>query len=624
MSSLAPNRKPTGIRAFIRANYADQIRERMRLAFSRGHMERREEYKKRGATDKKALYYAGVHGLLLEAVEIMREYNEGCKGGCTKLVYEIFSDISKPTRPNKTKAVSYSRFTHIVKDIKNGADVYDIVADRRGGNNYHWETPVLRKWLKDLMMSGKAYSVPYMHKEIESQCKERGFRVPSISWVKDNYYQIMPCVEQFRYGKDKHHYNTMPYAGLIQAQHPDSQWQIDGWQLPFYMEGFKKLTLFVVKDACTRVIRGYSIGATENTDMILEALENAARTSGVLPREIVSDNHSFNKTKEAANLRDELEKWGCTWTITQNPRHKSIIERDFNTFGNQYCKPMPGYISEGVLSRRENGRTSQDLRDKYQRAGHWLTEEQIKLIAIKCVHDWNNQEHDGKQSRMAVYEAGESVGIDIQYYEAVALFVRATEATVRRGQINIERGGVLHEYQMNAADIAKYNGKKVTVRFSDYSQIFVFDNETDEYICMLSPKKHAHAALYEQTETDHNILMGQKSRLKGVLSAFEKQREGIDTAAASVAPGAAYDMNPKLMPKDLREDFMSKGTLALEAERLRIDVYTVPAYPDISEVPGMAGDAAHISQETSSKGKRTFKEKDLEPSIYKPITPTSN
>ena len=73
-----------------------------------------------------------------------------------------------------------------------------------------------------------------------------------------------------------------------------------------------------------------------------------------------------------------------------NPRHKGMIERSFGTFGERFCKPMYGYVGEGIRTRRSNGRTSQELMDKYHRAGAFLTADQIKMIAIEVVNRYNS------------------------------------------------------------------------------------------------------------------------------------------------------------------------------------------------------------------------------------------
>ena len=129
---------------------------------------------------------------------------------------------------------------------------------------------------------------------------------------------MLPLVCGLRNGNDEWIYNELPYAGIARASAPGGQWQIDGWRLPFYMDGFKTLTIFAVLDAHSGKVVGYHVDRTENSETILKGLENAVNNTGTLPQEIVSDNHSFNQTKEADSLKEALERLGCKWTVTQN------------------------------------------------------------------------------------------------------------------------------------------------------------------------------------------------------------------------------------------------------------------------------------------------------------------
>ncbi len=94
-------------------------------------------------------------------------------------------------------------------------------------------------------------------------------------------------------------------------------------------------------DACTGRVVGSYVDSSENTETILKGLENAVETTGVLPFEIVSDNHSFNQTKEAEHLKNALTTIGVHWTVSMNPRRKSKVERSFRTFGDDFCKGGP-------------------------------------------------------------------------------------------------------------------------------------------------------------------------------------------------------------------------------------------------------------------------------------------
>lgn len=54
----------------------------------------------------------------------------------------------------------------------------------------------------------------------------------------------MPVVQENRYGKDKTRFEKMGYVSIIKAKHANTQWQIDGWRLPFYVKGYETLYLF--------------------------------------------------------------------------------------------------------------------------------------------------------------------------------------------------------------------------------------------------------------------------------------------------------------------------------------------------------------------------------------------
>ena len=524
---------------------------------------------------KKATEYATLHAVLTEALDIYTENVVNRYSSALKPLYEAFSTIY----PGK---YSYHRFDHYMKEARDGG-IYNIVLDHRHGNNRKIND-VVKKWLLDAMSSGKAYGTPCIHEMITELCGKFGYRAPSLSWVKANYYKLLPTVAASRYGTDAQEYGQMPYAGILRASAPCGQWQIDGWRLPFYMEGYRTLTLFAVIDSCTNMIMGYYVDYSENTDTIMKGLEDAVRKAGRLPVEIVSDNHSFNKTKEAAGFKETLSEYGCTWTVTENPRHKAIVERGFGRFGDCFCKSRYGYVGEGVKTRRRGGRTSQELTDKYTKPGMWLTEDQIKLAAADMVKEWNTTADSSGEAPSARYARMDKMGPEVDEMGMMRLFIRRGEFTVRRGQIDIVRGGVKYEYQLNKDNYLKLNNKQVAVRYANYDMIYVFDIATDMYVCTVYRKKYAHGALADQTEEDRGILIRHKGRLNGIRTAFKNTQADIARRAESVDPDAAYAMNAKLTPKDTLEKYKTDGELRREAERLGVDIGTVAPIPAFTEV----------------------------------------
>lgn len=476
-------------------------------------------------------------------------------------------------------------YTSMNRAIRTALDegIESIVIKRHGGGRPGKFDEVLDLWVMQALSSGKKYSRAKIHKLVCELCEETGREKPGLTTIKEKVNKLLPMVNEGRNGKDCHFYNKLPYQGIEKALHPNDQWQLDGWRLPFYMKDFGALTLFWVLDACSGKIIGYHIGSTENTETILKGIENAVADTGCLPFEILSDNHVFNRTKEAAYFKDAISKLGCTWNVSSNPRRKSLVERSFKTFGEQLCKDEYGYLGEGILTKNPDGRPSRDLIDQYTRDGKWLTEEQIKLIAIKLVEAYNNRvDKDGK-TPIIRYKENKANNIKVDKLDCLRMFVRESEYTVRRGQINIERGGVTYEFQLNKEQYLSLNDKKVRVRYSDFEEIYLFDIETDEAIGSVPRKQYVHGAIANQTEEDRLKYFKHKGRLKGIQTGIKKRQIDIIKRAESIDPDAAYRMNAKLTPKNVVEVFRQNGALRKEAERHGIDIETVPDIPVFCE-----------------------------------------
>ncbi len=519
---------------------------------------------------------AQMHAVLDKAAEIYQEGIVNTNSSALAPLYAAFNAVY----PGKYSYCRFGRYMRLV--CESGAE--KLVKDKRRGNN-HKISDVIKKWLLDAMSSGKKYGPASIHRIICESCAEYGYKTPSLSWVKTNYYKMLPLVCGLRNGNDEWIYNELPYAGIARASAPGGQWQIDGWRLPFYMDGFKTLTIFAVLDAHSGKVVGYHVDRTENSETILKGLENAVNNTGTLPQEIVSDNHSFNQTKEADSLKEALERLGCKWTVTQNPRHKGIAERCFGTFGEKHCKQMYGYIGQGIRTRRANGRTSQELVDRYTRSGAFLTEDQIKLIAVTLVDEYNSagtgRERISPDER---YSGKENIGITVDSVQRMSLFIRKGLYKVKRGQINISRAGVVYEYQLDAEQYMSLNNKTVAVRYADYDRIYMFDKETDAPLGSVPRKRYAHGALCDQTDEDIKILNRYKGRLNGIKTAVKQRQGEIAERAVSIDPEAAYAMNPKLTPKNIIESLKEDGRRISEARRLGVEPEYVTDMPVFSEV----------------------------------------
>jgi transposase InsO family protein len=211
-------------------------------------------------------------------------------------------------------------------------------------------------------------------------------KIPSWDWFRLFWRKNKNIILPERNGKTAHEKEAGNYAKIIPALHVGDQWQMDGWDIPVYCkkrnekggwEYFVRYTLFVVMDTHSRKIIGFDVAESENTETILTSLDMAVRNTKTLPKELVADNHSWNKTKESANLKEVTEKLGMVWTIDSNPRRKAILERAFRTLGDKHFKRYYGYLGQGIKSKIKNGITQQELKDEYSKPENMLTFEQI-------------------------------------------------------------------------------------------------------------------------------------------------------------------------------------------------------------------------------------------------------
>lgn len=536
----------------------------------------REKYVNRGLSAEKVLDYSKKHAVWEELLTIHCEYKDLGGRPPLRLIWQAFCKLY----PNW---YVYNAFNLAIKKAINEGIERLLIKK-------YCEVPVqfdarYEKIILDCMSSKKRYNQAQTHRKICKVCKEKDWKEPSLSWTKGAYRRLEAISYSNRNGADDFFYNQKPYMGLIPAQNANSQWQIDGWRLPFYMKGYETLTLFWVIDACTGKVVGTRVDSSENTETILRGLENAVSTTGVLPFEIVSDNHSFNQTKEAEYLKDTLTKIGTTWTVSMNPRRKSKVERSFRTFGDDFCKEEYGYTGQGIKTKIKNGRPAQEMIDKAVK--NPLTREQIILIAGRCIDDYNNTKgKDGKSPNERYEEAVNDASrvkksFKVSELDIAQLFIRRSEASVRKGQVVIERGGVKYEFEVSAAQFNKLNNKTFGIRYATFDEIMLFDLKTDEYIANVRRKKYAHAALADQTEEDKQLQFNHKGRLNGIDNAVKKAQEEIHDKAVAIDPEAAYAMNPLLTPKADFNEYLRNGNLADFADRHGIrptDVPNIPVY----------------------------------------------
>lgn len=386
------------------------------------------------------------------------------------------------------------------------------------------------------------------------------------------------------------------YAKIIPALYSGDQWQLDGWEVPLFYKkpngkgGFEcgcRAVLFAVLDAHSRKIVGFHVGESENTEVILKGLEKAIKNTGHVPFEIISDNHSFNKTKEAGNLKDELENMGVTWNVDSNPRRKALLERSFRTLGENHYKKCFGYTGQGIKSRSKYAVTQQELKDIYLKPANNLTFDQVVAVTVYAIDEYNNSVIKKlKDTPDNLYRKSEMPNaIPVDEFKRISLFVRKSESKVTHGQINIKRGGTVYEYQLPAEYSEKYNNQTVGIRYADFNRIYLYEADTDRPICSICPKFSIHGAQANQTERDKELLFKNKGRIKGIEIQGRKRKEKLFDEANTVNPSAYEHVSRLTTPKDILKELAAKKHLydnMIDDYELNPDM--LRSFPTVTEI----------------------------------------
>lgn len=492
-------------------------------------------------------------------------------------VYEVFNTYF----PNKYKS------KHAISNAlrKAAADgIESIALDKRYFGNNTGRTLaesgiVTRYWMSVLVAQPTKLSNGDVLKLISNACDKFRYPVPSLSWVKKYRRESLANLQLYksRYGTIEAN-KLLPYATLQHAEYSNNQWQLDGWTMPFWFQGEKKFCRAVLVrliDNKSKKIVGFSIGKSEDTFTIMDAIRDAINTQEAIPFEILTDNHSFNKTNEAKNIIHLLQKKGARWTVTHNPQYKAIIER-YNQHLDKLCKPFYGYLGQGIRSKGIDAITNPELTDKY--VSNQLSFDEVRAIGIHVVKQYNEILNKQGLSPNDIYaQTKHPYSISVNLFDRAELLTFETTKLVRRGQITFTKGLAKYEYQFPAALFSKYNNKDVLVRYEDLAEgIYVFDAKTKVAIDFLKLKSQARGTQADQEEEDREILNRNRGRLRGIVSRDTKELEDIRDKALAIDPNAYDIMNQLLVHKEAKAEYEQDAALQQYAASKGFDPKTLP------------------------------------------------
>ncbi|SFB88133.1 Mu transposase, C-terminal [Brevinema andersonii] len=175
-------------------------------------------------------------------------------------------------------------------------------------------------------------------------------------------------------------------------------WVSDGHDAnTFIMDEYGNITRPVVvvwMDERSRMVMGYAVDITENTDLVITSLCNAVEKYGI-PQTLYMDNgkaYMNKRTSEKFQSENRIKVYamlGCSVMNARphNAREKSV-ERFWGTLDNGFSKFLPGYAGKDILSKPEETQRAVKMR-------HILTLEEYRKALDAFIFKYNTDSHSG-------------------------------------------------------------------------------------------------------------------------------------------------------------------------------------------------------------------------------------
>ncbi len=476
--------------------------------------------------------------------------------------------------------------TYLNRHLIGGEPIEEIVVNKKWWKKVaDRRSPLQMAFAHTAYMQGRKIKVAEAHRKLIAYCATIGEKPMSHSNLKIIFREFAKNVDMYkaRYGHSEAR-KKIPYATFLPAGHKNSQWQGDGKTSSFVIQGAnggERWSVFLVQDNHSRKYVGYAIGRTENSELILEALNNAVDNTGVWPYEMIMDKHSFTRTATAAMLIAEIEKRGGTITATTDPQAKAMVERD-NQNIDAFWKDFSDNLGGGVKSKSPDARPSEEtINEIWGHPANYKTPDEFKALVVYAIEKCNNTPRttlDGLTPNQKYEQSEDKYSIKISEEERITLFRPVKVYKITRGQITIKVGMVKHEFQLPAHLFEAYNDETVEVRYEDLKTgIYLYNIQNGEYITDLAPKYKIHGAKADQTDEDRRRLNQLAGRKKGTANQARKKQQQIIADTLKNNPEEIDNINYALLTKDIRQEIENDRDLKRAMAVQGVNVNNIPA-----------------------------------------------
>lgn len=290
-------------------------------------------------------------------------------------------------------------------------------------------------------------------------------------------------------------------------------------------------------DEKSRMIMGWSIDTTENTDLIIDSLCNAVEKHGI-PEEVYIDNGKAYINKRTTSEEHEkfiLEKrfttyqmLGCTVRKSRpyNGREKSI-ERFWGRLDNDFAKYLRGYAGKDILSKPK--KTELDIKNN-----RLITIEEYKQFLEQWLNKYNSDPHTGEgmngYSPFEIYQ--DSLDSNLVEYPDPELLTQIRLVYMNELR-SVTSGGKVRARNITytAPEMISHIGEKVKVGLdpSNLDRAYIFLN--DRLLCIAENEIRAD---YDPDSPKTQKAFRQQVKTKSAVKKLNKKIVEIKKAESAV------------------------------------------------------------------------------------------
>lgn len=409
--------------------------------------------------------------------------------------------LPKTWRNLRDKIREYSQGQTTVK-VKNIGNKNSI----RHGNN-----KLLESWLIGMIESPKNYSAAYIFRSIRRMSIQHGMNDhPSVRWISD--YMNRPEVQYItnqRYGAtSRFNHKHRAYVPTQSALFAGDCWEFDGTRVNIIdhegewidkdgkkHKGQKFLYIVAVRDVMSGMILGWDYCYKENSDVIINALAMAVKTSGYLPYEIRYDRFPGHQKDEWKRIETYLRMFGTIMTVTYKAEGKAHIERSWSTLQNVFMTDSELYYGEGIKSTRRYAHRSEEYvaeMRKWAKDNSFSYDDAVSetdKILFRAMNtpysEYSRKYRDIDQSPSQLHEQSDKPNTyPVADYDWCFLFGLVKQVSQANNMIRTDIDCVTHYYGIDDISVIElYTGVKLTSCFDyeDLSVVHLYNNE-DKYL----------------------------------------------------------------------------------------------------------------------------------------------